>query len=305
MAATTYYVRDDGNTVLISVPVTNTSTTSIARNVSVVFAAFDANLTLTDTYKNVGTYTTLSRTWDGFSLQPGETQTIHLKFTVANVDILPHTITGTITNAVDGNDGAGTAISITITNQSDAGANNVSADADNNITAGTDGGAYLDVSDVVTVVSADVDNDITAGTDGGAYLDVSDIVTVVSTDTDNLIIAGTDGGAFYELPYKVYVASVDQAGTANPTATVLQNTLSGVPAWTRANLGEYHLTLAAEFPTTNKLFVTTSLHGNSSPANVIIWENQNVNSLQFFVLDEIQNPSELEGKFVVEIRVYP
>lgn len=113
MAATSYTVYSDNSSVLIAVPVTN-NTSSTKQDVSVVFGAFNATLTLTNTYVDVGTYTTLSRTWAGFDLEPGETQTIYLKFTVADIDLAPITITGTITNAVDGNDGAGTAISITI-----------------------------------------------------------------------------------------------------------------------------------------------------------------------------------------------
>lgn len=113
MAATKYFVKNDGDSVLIAVPVANNTTTG-SGPVSVVFGAFDATLTLTNNYKDVGTYTVGTRTWDGFSLKAGESQTIYLKFTVADVEVAPITITGTITNAVDGNDSAGTAISITI-----------------------------------------------------------------------------------------------------------------------------------------------------------------------------------------------
>lgn len=113
---TTYSVKTDGDSVLIGVPVTNINTYG-SGPVSVVFDAFDGNLTLTANYKDVGTYTVGTRTWDGFSLKAGETQVIYLKFTVADVYNLPVTITGTITNAVDGNDAAGTAISITIENE--------------------------------------------------------------------------------------------------------------------------------------------------------------------------------------------
>lgn len=113
---TAYTVKVDGESVLIGVPITNV-TASRVEDVSVVFGAFNGNITLTNNYKDVGTYTTLTRTWDGFGLDAGETQVIYLKFTVTDVYLLPVTITGTITNAVDGNDGAGTAISITISNE--------------------------------------------------------------------------------------------------------------------------------------------------------------------------------------------
>lgn len=112
---TKYYIKADGDSILVGVPISN-NTTIGSGPVSVVFGAFGSNLTLSSTYKDVGTYTTLTRTWDNFTLKPGETQTIYLKFVVTDVDLLPATITGTITNAVDGNDGAGTAISITLYN---------------------------------------------------------------------------------------------------------------------------------------------------------------------------------------------
>lgn len=113
MAATKYFVKNDGDSVLVTIPVSNNTTTG-SGPVSVVFGAFDATLTLTNNYKDVGTYTALTRTWDGFSLKPGQSESLYLKFTVADVEFAPITITGTITNAVDGNDGAGTTISITI-----------------------------------------------------------------------------------------------------------------------------------------------------------------------------------------------
>lgn len=121
MAATTYFVRTDGDSVLIGVPVTNTSGTK-SGPVSVVFGAFNATLTLTNTYVDKGTYTTLSRTWDGFTLAPNETQTIYLKFTVADIDLTPITVTATISgdNVADGNDGSGTSVSVTITKEEDA-----------------------------------------------------------------------------------------------------------------------------------------------------------------------------------------
>lgn len=113
---TAYTVKVDGESVLIGVPITNVTSARV-ENVSVVFGAFNGNITLTNNYKDVGTYTTLTRTWDGFGLDAGETQVIYLKFTVTDVYLLPVTITGTITNAVDGNDGVGTGISITISNE--------------------------------------------------------------------------------------------------------------------------------------------------------------------------------------------
>jgi hypothetical protein len=122
MAATKYFVRSNNDTIVVSVPVVNTST-SYSNEVSVVFAAF-TGLTLVTAESRVGTFTTLTRTWDGFTLKPKETQTLILTFTIPNVDRTSLnnrylSITGTITNAVDGNDATGTAIDIKIYKQED------------------------------------------------------------------------------------------------------------------------------------------------------------------------------------------
>lgn len=47
---------------------------------------------------------------------------------------------------------------------------------------------------------------------------------------------------------KKYVALLTQSGTSAPVATVLENTLSGTPVWSRGSTGQYVLTLASEFP---------------------------------------------------------
>jgi hypothetical protein len=103
----------------------------------------------------------------------------------------------------------------------------VSTDANNDITAGTDGGAFVDVSaeetttmlsqavatGIITytdedggtqtaiVVSTDLNNDVSVGTDGGAFVDVSALETLTS------LTAGTTAAA--ALTYN------DEGGTAN------------------------------------------------------------------------------------------
>jgi hypothetical protein len=70
----------------------------------------------------------------------------------------------------------------------------VSADADNSISEGTDGGAFYEAP---PAVSADSNNSITTGTDGGPFYDAP---PAVSADADNSITAGSDGGPFYNAP---------------------------------------------------------------------------------------------------------
>lgn len=48
--------------------------------------------------------------------------------------------------------------------------------------------------------------------------------------------------------YLVYTALLTQSGTDAPTATVLENTLSGTVVWSRDSAGNYSATLAGAFP---------------------------------------------------------
>jgi hypothetical protein len=59
------------------------------------------------------------------------------------------------------------------------------------------------------------------------------------------------------LPYTIYSCTLIQTGTNDPVATVLENTLSGTPVWTRTSTGLYYLTLNGEFSNANKLVIST------------------------------------------------
>jgi hypothetical protein len=74
---------------------------------------------------------------------------------------------------------------------------------------------------------------------------------------------GSVGGA---TPYKVYSAVLTQASTDPPVATVLQNTLSGVPVWGYTSPGLYTLTLTGEF-TADRTFIT---HGDGSGGTTFV-----------------------------------
>jgi hypothetical protein len=47
---------------------------------------------------------------------------------------------------------------------------------------------------------------------------------------------------------KVYRALLTQTGTNAPVATVVHNSLGGIPVWTRNAAGEYLITLTGAFP---------------------------------------------------------
>lgn len=61
------------------------------------------------------------------------------------------------------------------------------------------------------------------------------------------------GWQFYEAfrkltkPYKAYHAKVTQSGTADPTAEVFVNELSGTPVWQRDSTGVFFMELTGEF----------------------------------------------------------
>lgn len=123
MANTNYKVGADGDVVLISVPISNQSGVNIS-NAGVTFNAFNSTLTAGTPSFEKGEYTALSRTWDSVELKDGESTVFYIPFTVADIDLAPITISGTITGgAVDGNDGTGTGVSITITKEEDQATN--------------------------------------------------------------------------------------------------------------------------------------------------------------------------------------
>jgi len=56
--------------------------------------------------------------------------------------------------------------------------------------------------------------------------------------TDNLTLTGTLNGLPYVAPPQKYVVSLTQAGTADPTISILENTFS-IIEWTRVSQGVY------------------------------------------------------------------
>lgn len=116
--------------------------------------------------------------------------------------------------------------------------------------------------------------------------------------------------AFEAYGYKVYTALITQFGTNAPVATVLENTLSGTPVWTRTGVGVYPITLTGAFPNDNKLFILPSRAGVLIVADVVFYfiaeyTSANVITLHFYDTGFI--PMDLENNvfFCFEIRVYP
>ena len=80
----------------------------------------------------------------------------------------------------------------------------------------------------------------------------------VQTTTQDIADLGGGGSA----SYLVYTALLSQSGTDDPVATVLQNTLGGTVAWTRAAAGQYSGTKTGAF-LDGKAWCTVTGRGDS------------------------------------------
>ena len=102
---------------------------------------------------------------------------------------------------------------------------------------------------------------------------------------------------------KVYVALITQTGTSAPVATIIQNTLSGTPVWSRTRVGLYKLTLASEF-TANK---TTVLMNNAVPDTALTAYSNGVDTVSVSTKTASTNLLK-DGALVkatIRIEVYP
>ena len=106
----------------------------------------------------------------------------------------------------------------------------------------------------------------------------------------------------YSLGYTVYTALIDQATTAAPTATVLQNTTGGTITWSRASTGNYTAVISGANYVENK---TAILLGNTNATMSIL--QQCVKSTTGITFEQISNAnSNVDGltKISIEIRIY-
>ena len=100
--------------------------------------------------------------------------------------------------------------------------------------------------------------------------------------------------------YKKYVALLNQTGTAAPTATILDNTLSETITWSRSATGEYEGTLTGEF-TDNKTFVLITI----TQSGQVLAARKNNNIVQVYTFTDLGVA--IDGYLTnasIEIRVY-
>lgn len=72
--------------------------------------------------------------------------------------------------------------------------------------------------------------------------------------------------------YKKYVALLTQTGANPPVATVLENTLSGIPVWTYVFSGSYGLELNGEWGDLSKVVVLCTANSTSGVGGFVTYE---------------------------------
>ena len=102
--------------------------------------------------------------------------------------------------------------------------------------------------------------------------------------------------------YLKYVASVTQSGTNVPAVNIIENTLGGVPVWTRDGVGDYNLTLSGVF-TSGKTVVITGAALNQAG---IVWANlPSTSVVNFQTVDQsFLNSDSVFKSTLIEVRVY-
>jgi hypothetical protein len=110
--------------------------------------------------------------------------------------------------------------------------------------------------------------------------------------------------------YRVYTALLTQSGTNDPVPTVVDNTLGGVPVWTRAGTaGAYDITLNGAFPV-NKTLIFLTLYGTDADGRYVSQVNYagsaNNNERRIVIKNATTNAfaDGIGALSTIEIRVY-
>jgi hypothetical protein len=106
--------------------------------------------------------------------------------------------------------------------------------------------------------------------------------------------------------HKLYVIKFDQNADEDPDALIYENTLGGVPVWTRRSAGDYAGTLEGVAPNVNKIWSPSLLYRNGDGVLVEVAVGRlNPNALRITSTNlETGEPEDLFGSVDIEIRVY-
>ena len=130
----------------------------------------------------------------------------------------------------------------------------------------------------------------------------SGTISASPATTANQVVVKSQLDAVAARPYKVYTAFYTQQGTANPSFTVLENTIGSV-SWSRTGTGTFVATSSNLF-TLNKTFITTLSGTTTFIINATTFSSSDVglNFLSLTTGDLIDGIN--TNKNFVEIRVY-
>lgn len=105
-------------------------------------------------------------------------------------------------------------------------------------------------------------------------------------------------------PYLVYTALLNQAGTDDPTVTILENTLGEEPAITYDSIGNYRITLVGKW-TTDKTAVFTQQIGATIFSSLILDNDTIIISTEYISTGTPIASNGLLNNSLIEIRIYP
>jgi len=149
-----------------------------------------------------------------------------------------------------------------------------------------------------------IGNVVTKGLKGLVVGDNQNI-TESGITTTNLTITETINGQPLNdiLPtYQKYIATISQSGTADPTLSILENTIGNI-AWTRASAGKYEGTLTGAFPSQDKVYL---INNNTQVDTYIRFYWTSVNTIEIRTIDFTNTPQDTRLAFnTIEIRIYP
>lgn len=126
-----------------------------------------------------------------------------------------------------------------------------------------------------------------------------------SAGTYDILTRNTSTGVVEKVsdirPYKIYVALLSQVGTGAPTAIVLENTLGGIPVWSRGGVGIYTATLTGAFTASKTVvFITNgAINGKNSTGGR--FDNNSI-TVSSSGLTSLEDTAFVDG--TIEIRVY-
>jgi len=171
----------------------------------------------------------------------------------------------------------------------------------NNIVSSGDGVIVSGESNVVGIGSTNVSILASTGVTilgGVSNVSVTNSSGITVTESNVTYINGIK--TLNNVSYKHYIALLYQTGTSDPTAYVLENTLSSGITWVRDAVGEYLGTLTGEFTQ-----YKTAIFCNNTYYGELLASRKNSNVVQVYTFDSSGTAADGQLNYnTIEIRVY-